>query len=108
MELLDCLGGFLIFPNTLKRQQLDVQDAIDWYTERKADQAYRFCTILLDLEERILQNPYHFPIAIDNLRRARFQNRFPYSIYFFIEKNVVFIVAIFQDKRDPSIWQDRL
>ncbi|MEM8523727.1 MAG: type II toxin-antitoxin system RelE/ParE family toxin [Bacteroidota bacterium] len=92
-------------PEYFEAAEADIEEALDWYMEKNQDVASRFYDVFLDLEERILENPFQFPIVFDNLRKARFLNSFPYSIIFFIEKNVVFI---FHDKRDPQVWKDRV
>jgi len=51
-------------------------------------------------------NPRQFPVVYKNVRRALLR-RFPYSLFFVLEDDALFVIAIFHASRDPSHWQRR-
>ena len=85
----------------------EFDEALAWYQEQKIGLEQDFFNEYLALESRLEATPHQFPIIFESIRRANFA-AFPYSIFFEIEENAVFIYAVFHQKRDPTEWEDRL
>jgi hypothetical protein len=56
---------------------------------------------------RITANPFQFPKAKGEVRKARLGATFPYTVYFVVRGDVVLVVAVFHEKRNPTVWQGR-
>ncbi len=86
--------------------EAEFDEAFGWYQQESPGLEQAFFDEYLLLEIRIEKNPREFPLVLVDIRRANF-HRFPYSIYFTIEGKTVLVHAIFHQKRDPKIWQER-
>lgn len=82
-------------------------DAQDWY-EGKAPGLGRGSRQAVDaVADRMSANPLQFPVILKNVRRALLR-RFPYSLLFVIEDDILLVIACFHASRDPSHWQKRI
>lgn len=55
---------------------------------------------------RAAENPQAYAVVVKNIRRVT-AHRFPYSIYFRAEMERMIVLAVFDGRRDPAIWQGR-
>lgn len=76
----------------------DFNDGISFYDKISSDLADRFHTELIAKIEEIEMNPKHFQIRYRNVRIAHLI-KFPFSIHFFVEENIIYIVKILHQKR---------
>jgi len=86
--------------------ELDLADAYEWYDEQRSGLGEE---LLLSIEvtlEAIRENPEQFPVVHKDVRRALIR-RFPYGVFYLVEKEVVVVLAIFHARRDPKHWQSR-
>ncbi|MCB0520834.1 MAG: type II toxin-antitoxin system RelE/ParE family toxin [Lewinellaceae bacterium] len=81
-------------------------EAVDWYDSQKKLLGLEFAKELQDLLKLIKENPNGFPQAYRKKYKAVL-HRFPYSIFYEIHGDTIFILAIFHNSRDPKIWQQR-
>ena len=86
----------------------DLDEAMDWYAGESIPTAHRFLDTYLNLLDRLSNNPFQFPKAKGEVRKARFSPPFPYAAHYFIHDDAVFIVSVLHDKRNPKIWQSRI
>jgi len=87
--------------------QQEIQEAYQWYESKARKVAKDF---LLALDERfttIERDPTAYPVIYKQVRRALLR-RFPYGLYYFIEGEVVIVLACFHASRDPRQWQRRI
>lgn len=56
---------------------------------------------------RILDHPSGYQDLRSGVRRA-LTRRFPYSIYFSVEADVIVVLAVLHSARDPEEWQRRI
>src|SRR5689334_10207370 len=84
----------------------DIRSAIRWYQREDMNVSTRFAADTDAVLRRIGQNPRAFPIFRDAIRHAPMK-RFPYSVYFEIRGNVVFVRAVFHQRRLNTYWLDR-
>jgi plasmid stabilization system protein ParE len=71
----------------------EIGSAVNWYQRRNPKTAFRFLSRTRATISRIRQNPNRFPLIKGVIRRALVP-RFPYSIYFFLKNELVFILAV--------------
>ena len=82
----------------------EVIETQDWYESHQAGLGVRFRGQLEIVVSRMTENPYQFPAVFQNLHRARLR-KFPYSLFFRIESEVLVVIACFHGSRDPQYWQ---
>jgi len=88
------------------RAEADLAEAYAWYEERRAGLGQ---SLLLSVEAAlasIQENPLLFPVVHRNVRRALIR-RFPFGVYYLVDRETVVVVAIFHASRDPKGWRAR-
>ncbi|MFC1849884.1 type II toxin-antitoxin system RelE/ParE family toxin [candidate division CSSED10-310 bacterium] len=85
----------------------EIRQAYLWYEERRKGLGDDFLLCLEETFEKINSNPLLFQVIHKNIRRALIQ-RFPYGIFYIIDKGRVVIVAVFHGNRDPKKWKQRM
>jgi len=86
--------------------ELDLDTIQEWYTLHsetlfpKFDKEFTACLHL------IVANPSQFPLIRNNIRRAILK-RFPYSIFFQVKEEKIFILSVIHHKRNPKVWKQR-
>jgi toxin ParE1/3/4 len=58
--------------------------------------------------EMLLAYPESSPIVTVEGARRRPLRRFPYSLYYFVRPDVIYIVAVAHQSRRPDYWADRM
>ena len=85
----------------------DDAEAYRWYEEQREGLGADF---LLRFEEglgKIQSAPATYPIVYKNVRRVLI-SRFPYGIFYIVESDLIVVLAVFHERRDPSAWQSRV
>ena len=78
----------------------ELVEAQDWYKAEAAGLGRRFRQAVDVLVERMSASPAQFPVVFKNVRRARLRT-FPYSLFFVVEDETLFVIACFHASRDP-------
>lgn len=86
--------------------ELDATKAVNWYNNKKAGLGEEFLLVLDAVIHAIERNPKQYQIVYKNIRRV-FIQRFPYGIFFVVEENVIYVLAIQHTSRNPKIWKNR-
>lgn len=81
-------------------------DAVDWYENERKDRGAKFFVAYLKTINIILANPLSFPKDFNEVHRA-FIPQFPYTIYYEVVGQEIFIYSVFHQKREPDVWKDR-
>ena len=84
----------------------DLHGIFNWYEEHREGLGYEFLFSLDECVKSIQSNPFFSFNITDNVRRATL-SRFPYSVYYTIENETVYIHVIMHQFRDPEKWQKR-
>jgi toxin ParE1/3/4 len=84
----------------------DVVAAFDWYEGEKPGLGSEFLDELAVTYERIQDGPLRYEDLRGGIRRALLR-RFPYAVYFAVERDLVVVVAVLHGTRDPAEWQRR-
>ena len=86
--------------------QRDIADAAEWYEDQRQALGENFLEEIDRAFRRIAANPLQFPGIGDQVRRALL-HRFPYAIYFVTVAEVIEIIAVLHQHRDPKTWTMR-
>ena len=84
----------------------DISDIVYWYEKKIPGLGNRFITSLDATFHSIKRNPQIYPKVYKDFRRA-LSPRFPYAVFYIIDKNTVVIFAVMHGKRKPKTWQNR-
>jgi plasmid stabilization system protein ParE len=85
----------------------DLAEAFRWYEDRRAGLGVDFFREVDAVLAAISDHPKSVQVIYQNVRRALTQ-RFPYGIFFVLEKTQITVIAVFHAKRDPNSWQRRI
>jgi len=86
--------------------QDDYQGAVDYYDLVDFEIGDLFILEVEGAERRLLEFP-EIGSSVDHIHRKLFFDKFPYSLIYRIEPDVVLIIAIAHSKRKPDFWQNR-
>jgi hypothetical protein len=86
--------------------ELNATDAANWYNLKLEGLGNEFLLALEAKINTIRRNPKQFKIVYKNIRRALME-RFPYGIFFIIENDVVYVLAIVHTRRSPAVWKKK-
>jgi plasmid stabilization system protein ParE len=83
------------------RAQREIENAIDYYNLYSLDAPTNFINSLKEAFEYLTTNPFYV-VKYKNVRSLKI-SKFPYSLYFVIDKesSTVKIIACFHSKRNP-------
>lgn len=84
----------------------DVEEAATWYEARRTGLGSEFTRAVRVGLAGIERQPLRFPLARGEVRRARVR-RFPYIIFFVLEREQIVVLAVLHGRRDPQVWQVR-
>jgi plasmid stabilization system protein ParE len=87
--------------------QAEVIEAQDWHDGEAEGLGARFRGEVDFAVRRLGANPFQFPIVLADMRRARLR-KFPYTLFFRVLEEAVFLIACFHSRRDPRQWQARI
>ena len=91
----------------LAAAKTDVASAIAYYNAQEPGLGADFATEVRQTIERILQFPNAWAAVSRRTRRCRV-NRFPYGVFYSLKKDVVVVIAVLHNHREPRTWQTRL
>jgi toxin ParE1/3/4 len=84
-----------------------VEEADSWYLSHSYDVSAEFLSVLYAALEDISQAPQRWPQYIYGTRRFVIQ-RFPFSVVYLDDPELLSIVAVAHSKRRPGYWKDRV
>ncbi|PKP11440.1 MAG: addiction module toxin RelE [Bacteroidetes bacterium HGW-Bacteroidetes-4] len=88
------------------KAEQDAKDAALWYNNKREDLGNEFLLAIEAQINAIHRNPNQFQIIYNSIRRALIA-RFPYGIFFIVEKNTIYVLAILHTFRNPQNWKNR-
>ena len=83
-----------------RQASLDLAHAIEWYESKRKGLGSQFLLAVEAALGSISAEPERFPIGHENIRKSRIK-RFPYSVYFTFDAEIVRIIAVFHARRNP-------
>jgi plasmid stabilization system protein ParE len=87
--------------------QLDAEEATFWYDGQQLGLGDQFVEELDQLLTRVAESPQQFPELGLGARRG-LMHRFPYAVYFLVEKDSSVVIAVLHQNRNPDAWKLRL
>ncbi len=78
-----------------------------WYRERSPSVAAEFRVLVSEVIGNIAGAPQRWPKYLHGTRRFLL-HRFPFSVVYLDEPEIVTIVAVAHSKRKPGYWRQRL
>ncbi|MCX6267907.1 MAG: type II toxin-antitoxin system RelE/ParE family toxin [Bacteroidetes bacterium] len=97
------ISGKLIFTYGA---ETDIKESYLWYETYRQTLGDKFVNEIDALSVRIQKNPDKFPEVLKGIRKANLK-KFPFSAFFVISSEDVFVIAIFHNSRNPQIWKNR-
>jgi plasmid stabilization system protein ParE len=87
--------------------RVDIREALLWYEDQKPGLGDRLDAELTRLFDRILRSPLQFPEVEQDVRRGLLR-KFPYEVYFLLEGDAIFVLAVLHQRRHPDVWKRRI
>ncbi|MBE2228859.1 MAG: type II toxin-antitoxin system RelE/ParE family toxin [Ignavibacteria bacterium] len=87
--------------------ELDMLDAYYWYESEKNGLGKNF---LSEIESNFLlleANPLLYQVIYKNVRRSLL-HKFPFGIYFIVDKEIINIISVAHLSRNPKEWRKRI
>lgn len=84
----------------------ELQEARAYYDNIRPELGERFARAVDAAIDAIAERPLQFPAVHRGRRRAGVW-RFPYGVFFDIQKKRILIIACFHGRRSPKRWHDR-
>jgi len=97
-------------PKTLiltENAQQDLDDAYRWYQEQNHGLGQEFVRCVDAKLSEISRNPLHYQVVFNKRVHRALTNRFPFSIYFVNEEEIITVFAILHQRRHPESWKTR-
>ncbi len=85
----------------------EYQKAARYYGRKELGLDERFIECIESAIESVCNSPKMWPFLEDDFRR-RVADVFPYSVIYLDDNEVIVIVAIMHDSREPGYWRKRL
>ena len=81
--------------------------AFDWYEAQQPGLGVDFADRVQETLDQIARSPRTHESVLEDVRRAVVR-RFPYCVYYRVERSRVLVFAILHAKRNPTRWKKRL
>ena len=85
----------------------EVSDAYLYYENQKLGLGDNFLENLDDIFNLILDNPNLYPKDFEEVRKALLK-KFPFTIYYEIVEEQIFVYSVFHQSRNPENWRQRM
>ena len=86
--------------------EADIEEAATWYEKQREGLGYEFLDEVSKVFETISCDPGMYPVVHRHTHRALI-HRFPFGIYYRIERKRIVVVAVMHGSRHPKRWQKR-
>ena len=86
--------------------EIDIDEAVGWYESERPGLGIEFIRHLNLLLDRVLEQPYQFPVVDQEVRRGLL-SRFPYGVFFTVNDDEVLVLAVVHLHRHPDTWERR-
>jgi len=89
--------------------EADILEAAQWYRQQCLGLEIDFVDEVRSAIDRAAENPqaWRFMRRSPHIRRI-LAERFPYRIFYIVEKDTVIVFAVIHGKRHDRAWRDRL
>ncbi len=87
--------------------EIDMEVAQEWYNVQKDNLGDEFIAELEKVLSNIISNPFQFPLKQRGIHKSVI-NRFPFTVFFTVQNDVIIVFAVFHNSRNPLVWKSRL
>ena len=87
--------------------QSELDDAVDYYDLQQAELGAQFLDVVERAATRIGRTPMQWPVTQNDVRRCLLR-RFPYSLFYSVETDHVYVIALAHQHRRPGYWVGRI
>ncbi len=88
--------------------EAEVQQAFDWYEEQSEGLGLEFLRMIEACLAGVSRNPFAYTVVkVPNVRRALVR-RFPYALFYLVDDEAIVVIAVFNVKRRPIDWRQRV
>lgn len=84
----------------------EIQAAFDWYEERSEGLGLEFLRAADACLAGVRRSPSAFPKVHKEVRRV-LMRKFPYALFYLVERDSIVVLACFHARRDPVDWLRR-
>ena len=91
----------------LKLAKIEFDEALSYYEEESEGLVIRFKSEIRSSIDMILQFPKLYPIVTEDIRKC-VAHTFPYTIFYALRKDTIYIYAIANHFKEPTIYSNRL
>ena len=84
----------------------DIAEASEWYDRQEPGLGAEFLKAVRVQLEAIEAAPEQYQLIVSDIRQARLR-RFPYSLFYVIDGELVMTIACMHARRHPRRWQAR-
>ena len=88
--------------------QQDLDDAYNWYEEQNQGLGKEYIRCIDAKMASIQRNPLQYQVVFREQVRRALVNRFPFSIYFVMDSDMITVMAILHQRRSPQSWKSRI
>ena len=92
---------------TSSAAESEIVESLQFYYEESLDAAAAFMAELEEANELIGLQPTLYPLYYQEVRVKQL-DRFPFSIYFSIGEDDIYILSVAHNSRKPDFWKNRL
>ena len=85
----------------------ELEESRGWYRRHSLSAEAGFLREVDHAVDQVTDAPHRWPMYLAGTRRYIF-DVYPFSLVYFIEDDVIHIVAVPHDKRRPGYWRKRL
>jgi plasmid stabilization system protein ParE len=89
-----------------KRARVDLIEAADWYGQQNAEVGQNFVNDFNKTLAKIHANPETYRKVFLDYRKIQL-DKFPYYIIYRLSKKVIYILAVYHNKRNDT-WKNRI
>ena len=88
--------------------EVEVQQAFEWYQQQSEGLGLEFLRAIEACLSGVKRNPFAYTVAkVPNVRRV-IVRRFPYALFYLVDDDAIVIIAVFNVKRQPIDWLQRV
>jgi plasmid stabilization system protein ParE len=82
----------------------DLRESVIWYNTQQKGLGQKLVEEVENVMNRMLENPLQFPKVLKYIYKANIK-RFPFTLFYVISDNEIFVLAVFHQSRNPLIWK---
>ena len=91
----------------LPQAGVEADEAAGWYERQKPGLGFDFLNQVDAAVAVIVQNPIRHGLRFGDVRRAPIRRFKFYGVYYFVQREEIVIISIFNDRQDPRRRRER-